>query len=75
MKEFFIATGTVTYALRAKDILEENGYRANVKKWNDKSGRYGCGYGVLLKAESVEKIKELLSRNGIRIIDIIVRQR
>ena len=75
MKEIFIATGTVTQALRAKEILEANGYHTNLKKWNDESGKYGCGHGVSLRTNSIQTVKDLLGENGIRIIDVIVHQR
>lgn len=73
MKEIFVVTGTVTYALRAKEILAKNGFSADVKKWNDKSGKYGCGYGVKLRKADVTEIKELLQKNGVKILDVIVQ--
>ena len=73
MKEIFVVTGTVTYAMRAKEILAKNGFSADVKKWNDKSGKYGCGYGVKLRKNDAAEIKNLLLKNGVKIIDVIVR--
>ena len=35
MKEIFVATGTVTYAMRAREILAKNGVFADVKKCTD----------------------------------------
>lgn len=72
MKEIFVATGTVTYAMRAREILAKNGVFADVKKWNDKSGKYGCGYGVRLRKENIAEIRDLLLENGVKVIDIIV---
>lgn len=72
MKEIFVVTGTVTYAMRAKEILAKNGFSADVKKWNDKSGKFGCGYGIVLRKNAVDEIKDLLIENGVKIIDIIV---
>ena len=74
MKEIFVVTGTVTYAMRAKEILAKNGFSADVKKWNDRSGKYGCGYGVKLRKTDTDVIKELLLKNGVKIIDIIVKE-
>ena len=75
MKEIFIATGTVTKANIAKEILMQKGIRAEAKRHNDRSGKYGCGYGVSFKGEDAETARNLLSEKGIRIIDVIVLEK
>lgn len=74
MKEIFIITGTVTYAMKAKDIFTNNGYFSEVKKWNDKTGKYGCGYGVKVTKIGLDEAKTLLLKNGVKIVDVIVRE-
>ena len=74
MKEIFVITGTVTYAMKAKEILLSNGYFAEVKKWNDKTGKYGCGYGVKVAKIGADEARKILLENGVKIVDIIVRK-
>ncbi|MBR5451864.1 MAG: hypothetical protein IKV36_02590 [Clostridia bacterium] len=74
MKEIFVITGTVTYAMKAKEILVKKGYFADVKRWNDKTGKYGCGYGVKAVNISPDEAKTLLGENGVKIIDVVVQK-
>lgn len=74
MKGIFVITGTVTYAMKAKEILAKNGYFADVKRWNDKTGKYGCGYGVNVDGISLEEVKTILNKNGVKVIDVIVHK-
>ena len=46
MTETFIITGTVTYAMRAREILNRQGFKAEVAKNSSLGSAYGCGYGV-----------------------------
>lgn len=63
-----IVLSSVTYALRAVDILKENSIPANLTRSSAVKKIRGCGYGVAVKAENYEKTLSLLSENGIKII-------
>ena len=67
MKSYFIITGTVTYALRARDVLRKIGYSANVKRIQHKYSNAGCGYGVIISGD-VESAVQLLKENGIKVL-------
>ena len=67
--KFEIMIGTVTYALKAKDILRHNGIKAYVERKSVNIGKYGCGYSVVIR-ENLEEAKRLLTDNGIKILDI-----
>lgn len=69
MKKFLIVTGSVTYALRAKDILRRYGYSADVKKVQKMNQNMGCGYGVFTEGD-IAKIEKLLQNNGVKILFI-----
>lgn len=69
MQSFLIITGTVTYALRAKDILRRYGYDVMVKKPQKMNVSMGCGYGVQTRGD-IEKIKKLLLDSGVKILSI-----
>ena len=64
-----VVTGTVTYAIRGRDILRINGFKASVERNTSGLGRYGCGYGIIVYG-NVEKAVEILNRNSIKIIEV-----
>ena len=47
MKRYFIITGTITYAIKCRDALRQNGYKAELKRTVNSGGNVGCGYGVI----------------------------
>ncbi|MGN0492745.1 MAG: DUF3343 domain-containing protein [Acutalibacteraceae bacterium] len=68
MKNYVITTGTVTYAIKGRDLLRKNGY--NVKIERISSGRSaGCGYSIVLTG-ALDKAEELLRSAGIKILEI-----
>lgn len=63
-----VVTGTITYAIRGRDLLRKNGYNANMEK--TKSGlKNGCGYSITVSGD-IEKIERLLRDAGIKILEI-----
>lgn len=67
MNEVFIATGTVTYAMRAKELLRRNGIRA-VTHRRSLGSEYGCGYGVSVPEPESERAMRILRNNGVRVL-------
>jgi hypothetical protein len=74
MNSVFVMTGTVTYALRAKNILNDEGYKAEVVKASALDKKYGCGYGVRLRADDTSHISKILSNSGIKVLGIRVNE-
>ena len=66
-----IVTGTVTYAIRGRDILRRNGISASVERNSSGLGRLGCGYGIVIRDE-VERAVDILRRNSVKIIEVNV---
>ena len=64
-----VVTGTVTFAIRGRDILRSNGIVASVERNNSGLGRFGCGYGIVVHGD-IDKAVEILRRNSIKIIEI-----
>ena len=64
-----IVTGTVTYAIRGRDILRKNGFKASVERNSSGLGRLGCGYGILVFGD-ITKAIELLKQNNVKIIEV-----
>ena len=69
MKRYIIITGTVTYAIRGRDILRKEGFRATVERNTVGIARYGCGYGIVLNG-NIEKAIEILNESGIKILEV-----
>lgn len=67
--KMIITTGTVTYAIKGRDVLRRNGYTAKIERKNSLSGSAGCGYTVVTSGEK-QKILELLNNAGIKILKV-----
>ena len=69
MQMYRIVTGTVTYAIKGRDLLRRFGYKANMEK--TKSGlNNGCGYSIVVTGDKL-KIEELLKNSGVKILEIL----
>ncbi len=65
-----IRLSSVTYAIRAQKVLEQNGIRSKVKKLTQDMKVNGCGYGLEV-AGDVRAAANLLTKTGIRVVEII----
>lgn len=68
MLKYSIATGTVTNAIRGRDILRNSGIKAHIER-SLSPQRIGCGYSVMAYGNP-QKAEELLRKNGIKIYEI-----
>ncbi len=68
MKRYSVATGTVTYAIKGRDLLRKKGYKVSVER---KSGEkiHGCGYAIIFEGD-IKTATEILSKGGIKILEI-----
>lgn len=65
MKGVFIPTGTVTYAIKGRNVLRENGYNAEIRRITGDLQGVGCGYGVFTNADP-ETAKKIFRLNGVK---------
>ncbi len=68
MERLLIVTGTVTYAVKAKDVLVRKGYKAYVERSTAKD-RIGCGYGVTVTGDKEEILRHLINA-GIKVLSV-----
>ncbi|MBQ0083798.1 MAG: DUF3343 domain-containing protein [Clostridiales bacterium] len=68
MEKYSIATGTVTAAIRGRDLLRNNGIKAYIER-SSAPDKIGCGYTVVAQG-NLQTIKELLEKSGIKIHDV-----
>lgn len=67
MEKILVVTGTVTYAVKGRDVLREKGYKATIERVTS-GERIGCGYGILTFGE-MEKVKEILMQNKVKVLE------
>ena len=70
MKRYAITTGTVTYALKGRDILRKKGKKAWVERFTS-SKNNGCGYAVITEGD-IDTAEQILRENGIRVLEISI---
>lgn len=68
MERFLVYTGTVTYALKAKDLLLRLGYKARIERRTKDIGKYGCGYLVVVETDDINKVKSVLLSGKVKIL-------
>ena len=59
---------SVTYALKAQEILKNNGVRADLTRSRAVRSVRGCGYGVSLDGGDLPRALALLSAAGVPVI-------
>ena len=71
MNSVFLVFSSVTFALKAKNVLEEKGIRGKVEKLKEISVASGCGYGVKIDMQNKVDALRVLKRYNIKIIDVV----
>lgn len=61
-----IRVGSVTYAMKGRDLLLAHGYRAYMERARQ-LGHYGCGYGLYVP-DKTDEAEKLLRQHGIRVL-------
>ena len=66
MKRYVITTGTITYALKGKDLLRK---KANVERITSGAGSAGCGYSIIVEGD-LKTAEGILRNAAIKILEI-----
>ena len=69
MYRYSITTGTVTYAIKGRDLLRKNGYNVKIQRITSGLSRAGCGYSIVFSGD-LTKAENLLRSAGIKILEI-----
>lgn len=69
MKGLIITTGSITHAIKGRDLLRKNGFKARIQKRISGDNTSGCSYEIYVNS-SDNSVKNLLLKSGIKIIDI-----
>lgn len=62
-------TGSVTYAIKGKDLLKRKGYKAYVERRSENIHKGGCGYQIVVSG-NFSGAEEILRAASIKILEI-----
>ena len=69
MGNHYIHVGSVTNAMRGKQLLEEQGIRTYLHRTSRPEDGDGCGYRLLV-TDAVERAVAILQKRGVRVIRV-----
>lgn len=69
MKRYIITTGTITYAMKGRDILRRKGFNASIERITSGLGSAGCGYTIVISGD-ISSAEKILRGAGIKILGI-----
>lgn len=69
MQRHVITVTSITYAIKGRDSLRKQGFKAFVERKTNASGNAGCGY-VIVAEGNRERITQILKLSGIKILEI-----
>lgn len=69
MGSFLLTTGSITYAIKGRDILRRYGYKAKIERRSAGLGSNGCGYNIVTEGD-LKGAESILREAGIKILEI-----
>lgn len=69
MANYYIHVGSVTNAMRGKQLLAEQGIRSFLHRASHPTEGDGCGYSLLV-TDHVQKAEQILRQRGVRVLRI-----
>lgn len=69
MANHYIHVGSVTSAMRGKQVLAEQGIRAYLHRASRPADGDGCGYSLLI-TDDVARAEQILRNKGVRVVRI-----
>ncbi len=69
MGSFLLTTGSITYAIKGRDLLRKMGYKARIERRTTGTGSNGCGYNILVDGD-IKAAEVILRDAGIKILQI-----
>lgn len=68
MNDQFIIVSSITYAFKARDVLERKGYRAFVEREPHRLSDCGCHYIIRIRGLTIDKALDILQKANVRVI-------
>ena len=70
MKRYVITVGTVTYAIKGRDILRKKGFNAKVEKNSSLKNKNGCSYSIILEGGNLNNALKVLGDTGVKALAV-----
>ncbi|MBQ2675815.1 MAG: DUF3343 domain-containing protein [Clostridia bacterium] len=67
MDRELIYIGSITRAMKAKEILKSHGIMAHIERTTDTLDTKGCGYAILIFDSSKAEAEKILSKHNIKL--------
>ena len=67
MNKTLLMVTSITYAIKARDILVAYGYRSYIETTPGHLDKVGCGYSVSVNGNA-DEAEEILVKNGIKVL-------
>lgn len=68
--DLIFVLSSVTYAMKARDLLSAQGIRSELTRSSAIRKVRGCGYGLRIRTSDRERAEQILIRAGINILGI-----
>lgn len=65
---YSLAVGSVTTAMKGKDILQKNGISSSIQRYSGEK-QIGCGYAIVVKKDA-DRCVGILRSAGIKVLDV-----
>ena len=65
-----ILFNSITWAIRAQKLLEEQGMRTDIRKISKVGVNKGCAYGLDVPKD-LQKAVRILKEQGVRMVDVV----
>lgn len=69
MYSYSIAVGTITYAIKGRELLRDFGIKAAITRRTGQYGNSGCGYSIIIQGD-INEAKKVLENADIKIHQI-----
>lgn len=69
MSKYRFTTGTVTYAIKGRDLLRHYGYRVRMERVTSGLGKAGCGYSLVVDGDAAEA-ERILRGADVKLLEI-----
>lgn len=70
MNRYVIATGTITHAIKGRDVLKKNGLYCEIERMKHGMEKYGCGYALSIATDNIAFAEKLLKTNNVKVLKI-----
>ena len=65
MNTTVVAVKSITYALKARKLLRQGGFGANIVKLDSSKTEEGCTHGIEIHSQNLYNVVAILRENGI----------